>query len=104
MTPVRRPLGFSLLEVQISALMAAFVFAGMALTLKMQGDQITWLEDRAAYRGTTAPVSFVAIEPQLITPGISGRFTVDVQNVVEEGNTYTVTVLRRSTVAGDCGY
>lgn len=103
-TPWR--VGFSLLEVQISALLAAFVFAGLALTLTMQTGQLTWLESHTASRGTTAPAAFVAVSIQSINPAQSqaGRFTVDVQNVVDEGSTLTVTVQRRAAGPGDCGY
>lgn len=102
---IRRPAGFSLLEIQISALLAAFVFAGLALTLSMQADQIAWLEGRAASVGTTAPTAFVAASTHVVNPTapLAGRFEVDVQSVTEDGPTLTVTVQRRAAASGDCG-
>lgn len=102
---IKRSAGFSLLEIQISALLAAFVFAGLALTLTMQADQVAWLESHSASTGTTAPTAFVAASTRVVNPAtpLTGRFEVDVQSVVEDGPTLVVTVQRRAAAADDCG-
>ena len=105
MTLLTQRSGFSLLEVQISALLAAFVFAGLALTLNVQTDQVAWLESHTASRGTTAPAAFIAASTQVVNPAtaVTGKFAVDVQAVTDEGSTLTLTVQRRPAAAGDCG-
>lgn len=101
----RRSQGMSLLEVQISALLAAMIFAGMALTLSAFGDQLRWLQSGTHYRGRVSPVGLVACEPETIRPGedLTGKFMVDVRGLMDDGGAYIMTVERRPALATDCG-
>ena len=101
----RRTQGLSLLEVQISAILAAMVFAGLALTLSVFGEQLKWLQTSTFYRGKVSPVGLLACEPESIKPGesLTGKFFVDVRGLMEDGGAYIVTVERRPAKSTDCG-
>jgi hypothetical protein len=95
----------SLLEVQVSALVAVLVFAGLAVTLDSFTGQIGWVQSTAFYRGRMTPTGIVASEPEVIIPGqdLTGKFIVDVRGLVDDEGKYIVTVERKAATAGDCG-
>lgn len=97
--------GMSLLEVQVSALVAVLVFAGLALTLDSFSTQIGWLQSTSFHRGRNTPSGFVVSQPEAIIPGesLTGKYNVDVRGLVDDEGTYIVTVERKAAAAGDCG-
>lgn len=97
--------GLSLLEVQVSALLAAMVFAGLAVTLSVFGEQIRWLQTGTFHRGKASPVGLLACEPEIIKPGedLTGKYMVDVRGLLEDGGAYIVVVERRPAASTDCG-
>lgn len=97
--------GMSLLEVQISALVAVLVFAGLAVTLDTFSTQIGWIQSTSFHRGKLTPTGVVVSQPEVIIPGesLTGKYNVDVRGVVDDEGKYVVTVERKAATAGDCG-
>jgi hypothetical protein len=112
----RRTPGFSLLEVQISVLLAALAFSGLSLLLTMQAEQLRWAErggsDIATYTGGTYSAGAVtqygvmSIQSESLTTGtaISSLYFMTMDKVtVDALGSLTADVVRNSASSSDCG-
>lgn len=98
--------GFTLLEVQVAAVLAVLAFSGLAMILTVQTNHLLWLEARGYTAGTTAPFGVMSVESDRVRTGtnLASVYSVDVEAVQYEGHTsVTATLFRRPANATDCG-
>jgi hypothetical protein len=109
----RRFPGFTLLELQVAAVIGVLVFSGLALTASLSVQHIEWLEGTGqklmASAGAMGPFGVEAITSQVIVPGanLTGLYWVDLQSVTFTVPTIPITisatVVRRTASTTDCG-